>query len=1375
MNFLRSFQRLFRSLAPASVVMALASFPVLALDEFSYDLRLIRALAENNMPDYAMNQVDRMVKLYPEKKDVILLQKALVFYAQSKRSKAEEIIAGIPKGSPLYGQSRLIMAREAFKRGAFADAADGFAAYFSTNPTPASEEKPDVDDFHESVMMFARANVELGNPDGAAKALTNAAVVKGDHAYPPDVLAYQKGKHALAAGEKALDLGLPVTSKSIEDETKKLEDLQFKQIPYLLMTNALIEAARGKVLLGDLACETADGSKKKAQLAKAIAHYKDAFTGLKGLSEFVAGFDKELPPSESPAAGTLFYFGRIRKGQARVALLNGDKQQAVEKLKQAREKFDDVKTKYGDSPYGVSALVEDGKIIDILTKLGENVDNGSDSEGGALVKITQADKYYSANDFEKAAPLFLDALRMARTSPRFGPPTGLKLVVCYTSMPGKMLEAQAVASFLADVFPDAEETANALLQLGFVTFQKAKQMTDGPEKQALMDEAMVSWNKFVDIAPDDPKAADLAFMVAENAYVKADAAAGRTNTIKDRQKKEAAKQEARDLFRSAIAKYERVTSAYGGTPKGVRAYFRMGVIFDTLDQPQDAAEAFLTYAKRENLNENAEDRLDAQFQGASQLLFSDTPAAAIAPLRELLAWVSPDNTQGFDPGSEKVLDVRENATSYEAWAYDLSAEAIRPEITDNKDQQAAQKDIINEASTNLKRLATQEKELNDWRAAVRKEIEDVSVDFKNPLPRPEEKALKEFLPDAEVSQWTDAERAVELPRRKASAARLAADYLNQDLQSMKGLMDSFASSKNKAFTTLQMNQKDLAETVIRISDLERQLIGMKDELDYSQDELDKLTTRHDLAVEAAAEATARLADLRKRYEAARLAFKTGDDEAKAAAREEGREVRALIPGAEARLMEATRAKEGLESDEAELTRRRAARAKDTNAAKVALIERQLSAARRQQALLSADIAFNEAHVQALGQAIKAGEVFIALMKKPEAERYGEENLKAWRTAADSALDLFAKESAAADEKVKVAEGYIAADRQAYIAATAEAQKTIADLENEIKPVQAKFNDLKRQAQQAFTSFLKAYPKSKHVPDNMARVGTIFIEFNQYEQAENYLNKLAETYPDHAAVKQAMFSLGKVQFEIGKIDEAATAFTKVLATADAQATPNLKYIVKATMDTAHAELGLRASRELLTRGADANHPDYDKLSGKYRESILFRAGLCAMGAKQYTAARDYFDTLLKENEKTARFYDANILKARACRLMTPPDPMAARKALGQVMRFTQDSAVLNETLVEQALVYLLDESREGASSALGPLGQIILVMNGEAVVLADDKDPASRDFIDQGFYLAAKCYALLGDSQSRDLVVAEYRKRFPNGAFAEAMSQLPDAL
>ena len=175
-----------------------------------------------------------------------------------------------------------------------------------------------------------------------------------------------------------------------------------------------------------------------------------------------------------------------------------------------------------------------------------------------------------------------------------------------------------------------------------------------------------------------------------------------------------------------------------------------------------------------------------------------------------------------------------------------------------------------------------------------------------------------------------------------------------------------------------------------------------------------------------------------------------------------------------------------------------------------------------------------------------------------------------------------------------------------------------------------------------------------------------------------------------------------------------------------------------------------------------------------ETLLFRAGEAALYANKPKKAIEYMDKLLKENPKTANFFRAKIVQAKARRALTPPDMTGAANDLAEVRTYTQDDYVANEAIVELAITMMAAGDEASVRKGLGQLGQIILIVDGRPKLLADETRKENLPFIEHAIFLAAKSYGLIGDAASQALMVKEYRQRFPDGQYKDEIGALPTA-
>jgi len=329
---------------------------------------------------------------------------------------------------------------------------------------------------------------------------------------------------------------------------------------------------------------------------------------------------------------------------------------------------------------------------------------------------------------------------------------------------------------------------------------------------------------------------------------------------------------------------------------------------------------------------------------------------------------------------------------------------------------------------------------------------------------------------------------------------------------------------------------------------------------------------------------------------------------------------------------------------------------------------------------------------------------------------------------------------------------------------ATAEELVRQLTEAQKPVQASFDESKHKAETQFLAFLKDYPKSKYVPDDMARLGTLQIEFKEYAKAAKVLAELAANYPTAKSAKDGIFNLGRAQFETGKVDEAEQTFKKLLEHPELPATVNLSYISEKMLEARRPGVSLAASRELLARSENPKHPDYQLLCERVREPALFRAGEASYGLGNFKDALGYFGKLLVERPKSAYFFQVKFRMGMARRQMTPPDPEGAIRDFSEILQYSEDMTMSNRAVCELGLTLAMTGQKDDLQKAVARFQQVVRV--------ADPAVPENQPLIEQATYESARVFARLGDVKQRDEMVKLYQQKYPQGKYRQEIGNLP---
>ncbi len=1349
--------RLQRCLIPALIFLtcALWLLPAAdAFDEFSYNLRLVQALSRIGMRDYALLQIDHMLRQYPEKRDYVLITQARMYYEVNQRNQGNEIVEQILPGSPYYAESRVLKAEMAFRRGDMETAETAFKQYFDSRTKPLSNSPEDIENFQRNVQMYAQIFIQRGKGAEAARILGFLGNIEGGSAFSEGQLQFIKAQAVFAAAEQA-DAEKP-SRELITRTVQQMLAIQKNEGAgnYALLIGATLEAAHGYNLLGE---------------------YDKAIAVIRDISQLLVMLERDLPPNESVMGIAFYLYGQASKGLAEQARQRGDKEKAKAYLLDALKRFVKVTEDFPASRFSAQAIGELGRVKQTLEKeynveLPDEVGAGS----GAVVARQEAEKRFSARDYAAAAPLYLRALRLGRTGPQV-PETGLRLVISYSET-GDFLKAHAIASYLVDVYSDRPETGDALLQMGRLMYQQAKELPDEDAREKQIDEAMAAWTQFVEVAPDHPSASQIAFYTAENEYRRAVQAADRSKQAAAPEARSELEAKAKDSYREAIPLYERVIDLYGSTSYGVRAWYKLGGCYYSLgDYEKKAAEAFLKYSQLEADPAYNDQRLQAKLLGAQQLMLSDKPELAPPHYIELLSWLQPGSQANIDASSDVARKVKEDAAANLPWSYDYTAEKLRPEL-DRIDAAISEAEAaLEQQQAAVTAAGAMAAEAGKMDAAAERVYAAKKAGAEQPMPSPEDQARQEIMPpEAEMAAWTDAERQLELPKLQQQVKDRAASYRAAMLTGLNAERLDLEEQKNEITTQRVGLTNEIDAKQRRLGAHEKRLAELRQDLELNTTELERLQKDIDEAQEQIAAVEKENEEWRARLTAARDMYQGGSEEQRAEALKIRENALTTLADNVDRLRQ--------------LRERLAIVASQAKQEKIALLKQRNAQARRELTglagqvaelqndieLKTAELALVDARLAAVSQLVARTGLQADLLKMPEAQRMKAAEEKNWTEKQNELLAalqaVYVAETAKADLLKNRAESMSAEAKGAMV----ELSRQISSLKAEREPVNRSLLERKRLALNEFEAFLEKHPQSDYVPQNMAKIGSIYLELGDYQNAAKYLEQLATRYPDHKAAKQALFSLGKAQFESGNISEAVAVFERILKDAAGQSAGGLIYIGRAMLDVGQSEVALTAYNELLRRGERADNPDFELLSGKTRENLLFRGGRAALEAGRYGRAEDLLTELIETNPRTAHLHWARLYRAQARLQDSPPDTDGGLADLAEVRGRAQDEVLINEALLTLARAFQQEDTENGLQRALGQLRQIVLIAEGKPVILVDETRAENRAYIEEAVYLAARCYALLGMENEKQIMVNMYYKEFPKGRFRQEIGNLPAA-
>ena len=1290
-----------------------------AVNLYKVDVTLLHTLQRMDWNDYADRQLQHMKQRYPDKKQALALEEIRMRAKTGQLDDALALIQDLPKDSPSYSRSLLILADGAVRRRRFKRARDLYAQFFDRHQQPVTGRDEDRTAFRNAVLQYAHVLKEADMTEKAVSVM-NYLKESGETAISDRQMVYLQSRSVLDVQE---DKFPDVSKKRIEDTLKKLDRLKYRLDG--VAAGAYVEMARANVLLN------------KNEEAIALLETSGDL-----MQEIDAQLRRQGRAAASPLPGAFLYYGKALKGRARDAFKAKKRGQAKEFLREALKRFYVVSRKYPDSRYRSDALIEFGKAKNLLEgPLQTAVNLRAEAQSTvAELKLEEADAQFREERFSEALALYLTAFRSAprRAS---GRTAAAKMMLCYGKLE-RFLEAQAVASYLEDIAPDAEETALSYLRLGAFLYQKAQAAPDESGRATFMRRARTAWDRFVELSPTHPKAPDIAFAIAETLYGRASKLASRSENAEGTTRKEL-QASARRLYRESIPEYERTFEQFGTYPKGMRALYKLGWAHYSLNEPHKAAAAFLKYAEREDRAEFRADRMRAVFRAAEQRMFNGDAKKAGEHLEALEKQLQDEEGVPAD----FLARMKEDTASYRAWSYDLQAEELNEQLT-------AVDHRISDAQQTMETVRSAISDCEKEQKQAAEDIEEARGAFNE-----REEQLRTFLPDLKKLYDGEKQSATE-----AEAQRVAGEIIRRELQRLEGERLEIEQKAKTTADELRRVLENQAKREARLDKTKQKLARLKTsqkdvefELHEASSEVENAQRRLQQANEAARSARERVREMRTKW---RKAGRSQRQEMLDDMRQAIRDVRRAL----AARQEARRARDETVTAEKQQTIAELRERKDE-------LEQRLDATREQIEELKQEIEIGTKTRDVLDARRKALDLALNLNKKMTtyvSELKGEpgglperlsklrsRTLDAFRTLKDEQIekDVFIQNAAAE---------CIAASRQRI----ETLQSALADMRQARQPVEVKHARLKRKAQTAFQAFLRVYPDSSHAPENMARLGSIHLAFDEFQEATRVLTRLADQYPDSKAGRNALFNLGRAQYEVGNTDAAAGTFKRMLSQAREQPGANLSFVAGRMLEAGQAKTALQASLVLLNRSENAERDDYEQVRENFRELALYRAGSAARQLGRYDRAVTFLEKLVQEYPNTGYFFDAKLELGQSRVALSPPDLEGALQDLSEIVLYAEDPVLTNLALVKQGNVYMEMGGEKNLRSAAARYQQVVR--------LADPDQEANKQHIEEALYKSAVVFKRLGKIEEHREMVGQYLDVFPEGNYVNAVRDLRSA-
>lgn len=1349
-----------RPLRLFTLALTLLTLLAAAVDEFELDLTYLGELSRMGFNDYVELQLGKMQKLYPDQSDVINLEKARAFYASGRSTEAEKALAAIPASAKIANDVLLFKAQVSAARRQWADADKVYKQFFSKNPQPVSNRRNDQETFKTAVLTYNNVLKALNKPQEAAKILDLLSQVKG--AIDERQMAFLKLQTLIDNEDNKAQSGGDVTAKALQDAITGLNDLLFVRDG--VSATASLQLARASILIGrqKLATLMPAEAAKKGEIAK-ITDFEQAIKTINTVSAFIEELEKSLGnagSSRSLLVDAQFYKAIAFASHAIVTYNRGDQAKAKAQVRGAATLLERLQEEYPDNPFQARIILEFAACNKFSeARFNEKIEMKGGGTGALIAgNLDKVRAFLSQKKYKEAYPPALEALRLGRAGKRL-PEIGSLLIVCLAEM-DDVNGALALLDYLGDAAPTAPETADAALRLGAMFYTKSRSETSAARKDELDAMTMLAWDRFVTAAPDHPKAPDVAFTVAEQAYKQAAALAQAANAATNPADKAKKAEAAREAFRRTVPKYQRLVEVFGAFSQGTRALYKLGWCHDSLDEKNEAAEAFLDYYEKEDNRKYADDRLEAKFRAAYLMMYGDLPHEA-APLFRELQDVLARADSGFDRKGQTASRILEDCSAYLPWAIDFSAEKFRPAINAFRLRQKGLQDrldslrkMLRAGQESLAAMAQESQALDLEHAEVITAIDGMLADLT---------ALATGQISTAMGENTAAMSAAELAKHKEGLAegirKRVADLETQKRNEVAGQLLTLEKRRADAIARREQAEKALAaitaegKTVkAKVAELTRDLAAIQTELDDFEKAREAAEREH-----IQADADKRTAEGRKA--SAQAALDEAEDKTAAqqeldAASKETDEITARFQEAFTKLKSLT--------DEAKLQ-------------EIAQRREDLLKVEEEQQLALDDAIKYETDLKLAGKEAEsaAADQLAAARQLALCELYGQIMAKPLADRQNSADDLNKNREAAREaetalnnlrqQKITIRRDFLAYREKYARDNSAAAEKQLQTLQEQHEPARGEFTTLKQQAVTAFNTFLNDYPQSTKKPENLARLGSIYLfDLNENQKAAEILQKLATDHPDSAPAKNAFFMLGRAQAENGNPAEAAKSFEKLLAQPESVPLANLIYIADIGLKADAPQVTLLANREILARAANPKHPDHKSITRGYQDRALFTSGQAAFIMKKFDDCIRSLEKLLENNPRTGYFFDVKFLLAESRLQQRPPDLAALEKDVGDILMFAENPLQRTRAscLYADALAQGGDSSRRQAA-----------LTNYQLVLLADPAVPENREYIERALYGSAKLFAEGQETQQARAMVSRYRELFSGGKHLAELNRL----
>ena len=534
-------------------------------------------LNENKMFDYSELVLNQEMAKNPADGDLLKIQLGMTKFASNKADEGNTIISSIPPSSKYYPNSRRILGVEAVRKQKFDMAATAFEDYFKVYLATPPKTDAGKKEFQEAVNYLIYSYKQLNKIPEAEKTVKyldalDAGGKEGGTGDDRDTKLRQL-QIKLDTVEEMIGKKKDGWQTTVNDSIKPIDDLVWNMDSIAAL--AYIEKARAYFFLG------------RNDDALKVLKDKNNDTLIKAFDE---AYREQSLEHMSPSVNQAYWLGKVLMAKAaqapdaeKIALYS----EAIQNFYRLVTKFEKF-PKYDDALSGFSECKDKLEAAGKKITIPEHVKNrlGRKKGGGPSLERKEADQYFADGKFTNALELYLKILK----SDRKGADADIVLArLAFSYLKNdQVLEAMAVATYLCDFYPAAENTPTTMVQVGEVLWGK-KGYAD----------AILVYNYYLKTCPADQFAGDVSARIARYYYNKAAELAAEANKLPQGEEKAKKAEEAREAFRITAPYYQNIVDNFAHTKWGLSSYYSLAWCYTNAKDYVRGAEIFRTYCEKE--------------------------------------------------------------------------------------------------------------------------------------------------------------------------------------------------------------------------------------------------------------------------------------------------------------------------------------------------------------------------------------------------------------------------------------------------------------------------------------------------------------------------------------------------------------------------------------------------------------------------------------------------------------------------------------------------------------------------------------------------------------------------------------------------------